>query len=107
MTLPETDLVCKQFAPLPNVVGDARLHSGDYAERTMNPAKVVVEKVQGQSCDQVLPLFGESVGKSSSEALHVQIPALTGRMFAAGVRLPGSRTKKKDEAQACQVSSST
>ena len=58
-------LVCQQFAPFPYVVTEIRLHCRCNPKATMNPTKVVIEKVESQRRSQVGSFLGESVGESS------------------------------------------
>lgn len=50
-------LSCKQVSQRPNVSGDTAFHRGRTTDRRMNPAKVVVRKVQRERRFQVFPLL--------------------------------------------------
>src|SRR5438094_7838835 len=57
-------LCCKYLSHTPNMICNSRLHSRRDTQSLMNPAEIVVSKIQRQSRFEVLPLFRESTGKS-------------------------------------------
>jgi hypothetical protein len=89
--------LCQKFGQVPNVVRNFCFHRRSDADRTVNPAEIVVREIQRQGRPVVLKLAAEAIrqaGEASNLHTHREVLALDMR-GANTARLSGN-TKLRD-----------
>ena len=58
------------FSDLPNVAGNSGFHRWRNPERLVNPAEVIVHKVEGNGVFEVIDFLGKAVGQPGKSPVH-------------------------------------